>query len=71
MNLRTRLLITGGILGALLGVVVAYLYWKSTPVEVDEDGQERLPTVQPGNAIAAVQGVISAVGQIARLSRPA
>ena len=71
MNLRTRVLIVGGILGALVGVGAAYLYLQSTPVEVDEDGQEQLPAVQPGKAITATLGVLTAIKQITGLGRPA
>ena len=71
MNLRTRVLIVGGILGALVGVGAAYLYLQSTPVEVDQDGSEKLPAVQPGKAITATLGVLTAIKQITGLGRPA
>ena len=70
MNLRTRVMIVGGIVGALLGVGVAYLYLKSAPVDVDEEGQEQLPAVQPGKAISATLGVLTAVKQIVGLGQP-
>jgi hypothetical protein len=70
VNLRTRVLIIGGVLGALLGVGAAHLYLQSTPLEVNEDGQERLPSVQPGKAITASLGVLTAVRQIVGLGRP-
>jgi hypothetical protein len=69
VNLRTRVMIIGGVLGALLGVGAAYLYLQSTPLEVDRDGQERLPSVQPGKAITATLGVLTAVKQIVGLGR--
>ena len=68
MNLRTRVMIVGGVLGALLGVGAAYLYLQSN-LEVDQDGQDRLPSVQPGKAITATLGVLTAVRQIAGLGR--
>lgn len=71
MTVRTRVMIIGGVLGALLGVGAAYLYLKSTPVEVDEEGQERLPAIQPGKAITASLGILTAVKQIVGLGRPA
>jgi hypothetical protein len=71
MNLRTRVVIMGGILGALLGAGAAYLYLQSTPVEVDEGGQERLPSIQPGKAITASLGILTAIKQIVGLGRPA
>lgn len=69
MNLRTRVMIIGGVLGALLGAGAAYLYLQSVPLEVDQDGQERLPSVQPGKAITATLGVLTAVKQIVGLGR--
>jgi len=69
MNLRTRVMIVGGVLGALLGVGAAYLYLQSTPVEVDEEGQERLPAVQPGRVITAGLGILTAVKQIVGLGK--
>ena len=70
MNLRTRVMIIGGIVGALLGAGAAYLYLQSTPVEMDEEGQERLPSVQPGKAITASLGILTAIKQIVGLGRP-
>lgn len=70
MNLRTRVLVIGGVLGALLGAGAAYLYLQSTPVDVDEEGQEQLPTLQPGKAITASLGVLTAIKQIVGLGQP-
>jgi hypothetical protein len=64
MNLRMRVMIIGGVLGALLGVSAAYLYLRSTPIEVDEDGQERLPAVPTGKALTAGLGVLTVLKQI-------
>ena len=69
MNLRTRIMIIGGALGALLGVGAAYLYLQSTPVEVDEEGQERLPALQPGKVITASLGILTTVKQIVGLGK--
>ncbi len=70
MNLRTRVMIIGGLGGALLGVGAAYLYLRSTPVEVDEDGQERLPTIQTGKALTTGLGVLTVLKQITGLGQP-
>jgi hypothetical protein len=69
MNLRTRVMIIGGVVGALLGVGAAYLYLKSTPIEVDEEGRERLPPMQPAKALTAGLGVLTAVKQITGMGR--
>lgn len=70
MNLRTRVMIIGGVMGALLGVSAAYLYLRSTPVEMDEEGQERLPAVQTGKALTAGLGVLTVLKQVAGLGHP-
>jgi len=70
MNLRTKVLLLGGILGALIGVGAAYLYLQSAPVQVDEKGRERLPPVQPGEALKVTLGVLTAIRQIVGLGRP-
>ncbi|HET91030.1 MAG TPA: hypothetical protein ENN99_09885 [Chloroflexi bacterium] len=64
MSLRTRIMIVGGVLGALLGLGAAYLYLQSTPLDVDEKGQQKLPSIQPGKAITASLGILTAVKQI-------
>lgn len=69
MNLRTRVMIIGGVIGALLGVGVAYLYLKSVPIRVDEEGREKLPPVQPGKALTAALGLLTAVKQIVGMGR--
>ncbi len=70
MNLRTRVLLFGGIIGALLGVSVAYLYLRSAPIEVDESGQERLPAISPGDAVKVGLSILTAIRQILGLGRP-
>lgn len=70
MNLRTRLLIFGGLCGALLGVGVAYLYIRSAPIEVDETGKERLPAVKPTDGLRVVLGLLTAIRGIVGLGQP-
>ena len=64
MNLRMRVLVIGSVLGALLGVGAAYLYLQSVRFEVDEHGQERLPSIQPGRALAVGLGTLTVLKQI-------
>ncbi|MFQ6100569.1 MAG: hypothetical protein ACE5OS_04965 [Anaerolineae bacterium] len=71
MNLRTRVMIIGGVAGALLGVSAAYLYLRSVHIEVDAEGRERLPAIQPGKALTAGLGVLTVLKQITGLGRPA
>lgn len=70
MKLRTKVLLFGGVVGALLGVGVAYLYLQSVPIEVDEEGQERLPSIQPSQALKAGLGLLTAIRQIIGLGQP-
>lgn len=70
MNLRTRVLLFGGILGALIGVAAAYLYLRSAPIQVDESGRERLPAISPGEALKVGLGILAAIRQIVGLGRP-
>jgi hypothetical protein len=70
MNVRQRIMVIGGIAGALLGVSAAYLYLRSIPIEVDEEGQERLPSIQPGKALAVSLGVLTVLKQITGLGQP-
>ena len=70
MNLKTRVMIVGGVLGALLGVSAAYLYMRSVSVEVDEEGRQRLPAIQPGKALAVSLGVLTVLKQITGLGPP-
>jgi hypothetical protein len=68
MNLRSKVLMFGGIFGALLGVGAAYLYLRS--LEVDEEGKERLPAIQPGDAVRVGLSVLTAIRAIVGLARP-
>jgi hypothetical protein len=70
MNLRTRLMIVGGVLGGLLGVSAAYLYMRSVAIEVDEEGRERLPAIQPGKALTVGLGVLTVLKQITGMGQP-
>jgi hypothetical protein len=69
MKAQTRVMVIGGILGALVGVGAAYLYLRSDPVEVDEEGEEKLPSVEPGDAIKLSLGVLGVLRQIAGLGQ--
>ncbi|MGD2143175.1 MAG: hypothetical protein PVF54_01715 [Anaerolineae bacterium] len=70
MKPRIRVMIIGGIAGALLGIAAAQLYWRSASAEVDEEGEEKLPAVEPGDAIKLSLGVLGVLRQIAGMGRP-
>ncbi len=69
MNLKTRVMIVGGVVGALLGVGAAYLYLQSSGVVVDEEGNERLPAVQPAKALTLGLGVMTLLRQIVGMGK--
>jgi hypothetical protein len=69
MNLKTRVMIMGGIVGALLGVGAAYIYLQSADVQVDEEGNERLPAVQPAKALTLGLAVMTLLRQIAGMGQ--
>ena len=69
MNLRTRVMIVGGILGALMGVGAAYLYLRSAAIAVDDGGQERLPSIQPGRALGVGLSALTVLKQVVGLGQ--
>ena len=69
MNLKTRVMLIGGIAGALLGVGAAYIFLQSTDVRVDESGQEKLPAIQPAKALTLGLGVMTLLRQIAGMGK--
>ena len=69
MNLKTRVMIVGGIVGALLGVGAAYVYLQSADVKVDEEGNEQLPAVQPAKALTIGLAVMTLLRQIAGMGK--
>ena len=69
MNLKTRVMIIGGIAGALLGVGAAYIFLQSANLQVDEEGNERLPAVQPAKALTLGLGVMTLLRQIAGMGK--
>ena len=50
MNNRTRTLLIGGVMGALIGALAGLLYFNSN-VKVNEAGEEQLPVPSAGDAL--------------------
>ena len=50
MNYKTRTLLIGGVVGALIGALAGLLYFNSN-VEVTEAGEEQLPVPSAGDAL--------------------
>lgn len=59
MNLKTRVLLIGGVLGALAGVLAAYIYFNNTPVTVNETGQESIEPPSAGQSVRVGLGVLT------------
>ena len=70
MNLRTKVMIIGGVVGALVGVGAAYLYLREAHLDEIAEGEKSLPDVQPKDAIQVTLGVLTAVRGIVGLGRP-
>jgi hypothetical protein len=61
---RTRALLIGGALGALLGAVAGWIYYNSN-VEVDNEGAENLVAPSPGTAVKLGLGLLGVLRLIA------
>jgi hypothetical protein len=71
MNLRTRVMIVGGIAGALIGILAAHLYLRSAPIGPGEEGKAGLPAVHPGDAIKLSLGILGVLRLITGLGESA
>ena len=69
MKMRSRVMVFGGMIGALIGVSAAYLFIKSNPPKEDEEGNERLPAVQPAKALAIGLAVLGVLKQISGMNQ--
>jgi hypothetical protein len=69
MNVKTRILATGALAGALMGAAAAYLYLRSVSLDVDVDGSSQLPSVHPGKAIAVGLSALTLMRQIVGLGQ--
>lgn len=63
-NPRTRALLIGGAMGALLGAVAGWIYYNSN-VEVDSEGAENLDAPTPGTAVKLGLGLLGVLRLIA------
>ncbi len=65
MNERTRVLMIGGIFGALIGVLGAWLYLNSAEIQVDTEGNERIVAPSAGDSLKLGLGLLALLRQIA------
>lgn len=61
---RTRALLVGGALGAVLGALAGWIYYNSN-VEVDAEGGENLEAPSPGVAVKLGLGLLGVLRLIA------
>jgi hypothetical protein len=66
MKVRQKLLIAGGIAGALVGVAAAFLYIKANEPRIDADEVKK---VSPGEALTIGLALLGVVRQIANLGQ--
>ncbi len=64
MNARNKALVVGGIIGALFGLMAAWIYVRDLP---GEEGQESMPALPPGDALKLGLGVLTLLRQVAGL----
>lgn len=64
MKFRTRALVFGGVIGALMGVLAGWLYF-NTNAEVDEEGEAQLEMPTPATALHLGLGLLGVLRQIA------
>jgi len=65
MTARNKALVVGGVIGALLGLLAAWIYIRDLP---EEEGQETaLPKVAPSDTLKLGLGIMTLLRQIADL----
>ncbi|MFW6136359.1 MAG: hypothetical protein ACOC7N_06020 [Chloroflexota bacterium] len=69
MEMRTRVLIIGGALGGVIGVLAAHLYLQAAGRRRGE-GQESLPSFEPGDLIKLTLSVLGVLKLVDRLAKP-
>lgn len=72
MNVRQKLLIMGGVAGALVGVVAAFLYIKANEgrvAAVEAGTAERVGEISPGEAISVGLSLLGVLRLIAELGQ--
>ncbi len=64
MNVKTRVLLTGGVIGMLIGILAGWLYLNSAAIEVDEEGVEHIAPPPAGDALKMGLGVLGVLRQL-------
>ena len=64
IDVRTRVLAVGAVLGLVFGIVAAQLYLNVTPVEMSQEGQEQIVAPTPGRMLKFGLGALTLLRQI-------
>ena len=65
MSARNKAFMVGGVIGALLGLLAAWIYLRDLPEEEEQETQ--LPAIAPGDALKLGLTVLGLLRQIAGL----
>jgi hypothetical protein len=71
MKVEQKVMIMGGIAGALIGLAAAYLYIKAneTKIAAVEAGEEESVKIKPGEALAVGLSIVTLLRQIVGLGQ--
>ena len=64
MDWKAKLLIQGGLIGAVVGLATAWLYARSADVQVDHNGNPRLPEVKSADLLRIGVSLVAALRTI-------
>ena len=73
MNTRTKIFVVGGLAGASLGLLAAWLYVREAEtagVDLDEEAGSEIAPITPRTGLQVGLGVLGVLRQIANLGRP-
>ena len=68
MNWKTKLVLSGGATGLVVGLITAWLYVRSADVIEDRKGNVKLPAVQSTDLVRIAVSVVSVVRTIVGLA---
>ncbi len=71
MNVRTRVMVIGGLIGGVVGVLAAQLYLRSVDEELAEEGEVDLPSLEPGDMIKLTLSVLGTLKLVDSLRKTA
>lgn len=71
MNVRTRVMMIGGLIGGLVGVLAAQLYLRSAERRLEEGEEMDLPSPEPGDLIKLTLSVLGTLKMVDSMRKPA